>query len=74
MSLYDRNWLTCIVLGDKIASCHTRKRYEVIDLGLMHPEETPTETLRPGQVGYVACNMKNSSEGWSFFICCIVVC
>jgi translation factor GUF1, mitochondrial len=29
----------------------------------MHPEETPTTSLRPGQVGYVACNMKESSEG-----------
>ena len=29
----------------------------------MHPEETPTTTLRPGQVGFVACNMKESSEG-----------
>lgn len=29
----------------------------------MHPEEVPTTSLRPGQVGYVACNMKESSEG-----------
>ncbi|EED79311.1 predicted protein [Postia placenta Mad-698-R] len=48
--------------GDKIASCHTRKKYEVVDLGIMHPEEIPTASLRPGQVGYVACNMKESSE------------
>ncbi|KAI0957857.1 Translation factor guf1 mitochondrial [Taiwanofungus camphoratus] len=48
--------------GDKIVSCHTRKKYEVVDLGIMHPEEVPTATLRPGQVGYIACNMKESSE------------
>ncbi|KAI0341647.1 GTP-binding protein lepa [Trametopsis cervina] len=48
--------------GDKIASCYTRKKYEVIDVGIMHPEEMSTQTLRPGQVGYVACNMKESSE------------
>ncbi|OCH88190.1 GTP-binding protein lepa [Obba rivulosa] len=48
--------------GDKIASCYTRKKYEVTDLGIMHPEEVPTTCLRPGQVGYIACNMKESSE------------
>lgn len=48
--------------GDKIASCHSRKKYEVMDLGIMHPEETPTACLRPGQVGWVACNMKDTGE------------
>ncbi|CCM04403.1 uncharacterized protein FIBRA_06580 [Fibroporia radiculosa] len=48
--------------GDKIASCHTRKKYEVVDLGIMHPEESPTASLQPGQVGFIACNMKESSE------------
>ncbi|VDB82859.1 unnamed protein product [Peniophora sp. CBMAI 1063] len=48
--------------GDKIASCHTKKRYEVTEVGIMHPEEVSTGELYPGQVGYVACNMKQSSE------------
>ncbi|KAK7467364.1 Translation factor guf1 mitochondrial [Stygiomarasmius scandens] len=48
--------------GDKIASCHTRKKYEVTEIGVMHPEEVPTNGLYPGQVGYIACNMKVSSE------------
>ncbi|KIP06030.1 hypothetical protein PHLGIDRAFT_128505 [Phlebiopsis gigantea 11061_1 CR5-6] len=48
--------------GDKITSCYTRKKYDVVDLGIMHPEETSTATLRPGQVGFIACNMKESSE------------
>ncbi|KAI0707866.1 GTP-binding protein lepa [Earliella scabrosa] len=48
--------------GDKIASCHTRKKYEVTELGIMHPEEEPTDCLRPGQVGFVACSMKESAE------------
>ncbi|KAH7926649.1 GTP-binding protein lepa [Leucogyrophana mollusca] len=48
--------------GDKIASCHTRKKYEVTEVGVMHPEEVPTSSLQPGQVGFVACNMKESSE------------
>jgi len=49
--------------GDKIASCHTRKKYEITELGIMHPEEVPAGQLLPGQVGYIACNMKQSSEG-----------
>lgn len=48
--------------GDRIASCHTRKKYEIMELGIMHPEEVPTSQLLPGQVGYIACNMKQSSE------------
>ncbi|KZV65916.1 GTP-binding protein lepa [Peniophora sp. CONT] len=48
--------------GDKITSCHTKKRYEVAEVGIMHPEEVSTGELHPGQVGYVACNMKQSSE------------
>lgn len=51
------------VLGDKISSCHTRKKYEITELGILHPEEIPTQSLNPGQVGYIACNMKQSSEG-----------
>ncbi|KAG8884650.1 Translation factor guf1 mitochondrial [Tulasnella sp. 331] len=56
--------------GDKIASCHTGKRYDVTEIGVMNPEETPTGSLYAGQVGYVACNMKQSSEahiGDTFF-------
>ncbi|KAJ7632858.1 P-loop containing nucleoside triphosphate hydrolase protein [Roridomyces roridus] len=48
--------------GDRIASCHTRKKYEVTDIGIMHPEEIPVNGLYPGQVGFIACNMKESSE------------
>ncbi|KAJ7219510.1 P-loop containing nucleoside triphosphate hydrolase protein [Mycena pura] len=48
--------------GDRIASCHTRKKYEVTEVGIMHPEEMPVTSLFPGQVGYIACNMKESSE------------
>jgi len=44
-------------------SCHTRRKYEITEVGVMHPEEVPTASLQPGQVGYIACNMKESSEG-----------
>lgn len=29
----------------------------------MYPEEVSTDCLRPGQVGFVACSMKESAEG-----------
>lgn len=29
----------------------------------MHPEQTPTNLLNTGQVGYIACNMKDPTEG-----------
>lgn len=48
--------------GDRITSCHTRKKYDVIEVGIMHPEEIATGSLRVGQVGFIACNMKESSE------------
>lgn len=60
------NYFT-IHLGDKIASCYSRRKYEVIDVGILHPEEISTSILLPGQVGYVSCNMKDSSEGSSIF-------
>lgn len=40
--------------GDKIASCHTGKRYDVTEVGVMNPEETPTGSLYAGQVSAVA--------------------
>ncbi|KAF5381035.1 hypothetical protein D9615_004155 [Tricholomella constricta] len=63
-SLYDRyrGVISYELLGDKVASCHTRKKYEVTEVGIMHPEEVPTDSLRAGHVGYIACNMKESSE------------
>jgi translation elongation factor EF-4 len=41
------------MVGDKIVSCYTKKKYEVVEVGLMHPEEEPTHGLQVGQVGYL---------------------
>lgn len=48
--------------GDRIVSCHTGKKYDVTEVGVMYPEEIPVTHLQPGQVGYIACNMKESTE------------
>ncbi|RIB18941.1 P-loop containing nucleoside triphosphate hydrolase protein, partial [Gigaspora rosea] len=48
--------------GDKIVSAHSGNKYEVADIGIMHPEQVPTGYLHAGQVGYVICNMKAATE------------
>ncbi|RLM55407.1 hypothetical protein C2845_PM10G02420 [Panicum miliaceum] len=48
--------------GDKIASASTGRAYEVLDVGIMHPELTPTGVLYTGQVGYVISGMRSTKE------------
>ncbi|CAB4485586.1 GTP-binding protein lepa [Rhizophagus irregularis] len=48
--------------GDKIMSAYSEKKYEVIDIGIMHPEQVTTGYLHAGQVGYVICSMKVAAE------------
>ncbi|THU52967.1 hypothetical protein C4D60_Mb10t09490 [Musa balbisiana] len=48
--------------GDKIASAATGQSYEVLDVGIMHPELTPTGMLFTGQVGYVVSGMRSTKE------------
>ncbi|SPO44351.1 probable GUF1 - GTP-binding protein [Moesziomyces antarcticus] len=48
--------------GDRITSCHTGKRYEVLSLGVNSPEMIATDVLRKGQVGWIIANMKDMSE------------
>ncbi|KAJ1917375.1 Translation factor guf1 mitochondrial [Mycoemilia scoparia] len=48
--------------GDKIVSSHSKTKYEVAEIGIMHPEQTPTTSLHAGQVGYFVCNMKSIVE------------
>ncbi|MBA0766788.1 hypothetical protein Gotri_015794 [Gossypium trilobum] len=48
--------------GDKISSAATGQAYEVLDIGIMHPELTPTGVLLSGQVGYVVTGMRSTKE------------
>ncbi|CAG8465815.1 11539_t:CDS:10, partial [Racocetra persica] len=54
--------------GDKIVSAYSGHKYEVADIGIMHPEQVPTGYLyafeHAGQVGYVICNMKVAAEAY----------
>ncbi|XP_026991234.1 translation factor Guf1, mitochondrial isoform X2 [Tachysurus fulvidraco] len=48
--------------GDKIVSAHLGKTYEVNELGVLRPDEHPTERLYAGQVGYVIAGMKEVKD------------
>ncbi|KAJ8298220.1 hypothetical protein KUTeg_024751 [Tegillarca granosa] len=52
----------CIQKGEKITTSFTKKVYEVTEVGIQHPNETPVDILYSGQVGYIMANMKNVSE------------
>lgn len=56
--------------GDSITSTTTGRAYNVVDVGLMSPREVSiadhpnpaSRSLTRGQVGWVACNMKNVAD------------
>ncbi|EIE85260.1 hypothetical protein RO3G_09970 [Rhizopus delemar RA 99-880] len=48
--------------GDKVLSAHSDTKYEITEVGIMHPEQVPTGYLHAGQVGYIVCGMKSASE------------
>jgi len=48
--------------GDNITLAQSRKKYEVLEVGLMYPNETPMDALYPGQVGYLITGMKTVKE------------
>lgn len=48
--------------GDMINLAQAGASYEVLEVGLMYPEPTPTGVLYPGQVGYLITGMKSVKE------------
>ncbi|XP_044935638.1 translation factor GUF1, mitochondrial isoform X3 [Mustela putorius furo] len=48
--------------GDKIVSAHTKKTYEVNEVGVLNPNEQPAHKLYAGQVGYLIAGMKDVTE------------
>ncbi|GAA0141945.1 translation initiation factor [Lithospermum erythrorhizon] len=48
--------------GEKISSAATHQTYEVLDVGVMHPELMPTGMLLTGQVGYIVTGMRSTKE------------
>ena len=52
--------------GDLIALAQSNNHYEVLEIGLMFPDETPTGALYAGQVGYLITGMKTVREARVF--------
>lgn len=48
--------------GDQITLAHDNLNYEVLEIGLMYPNETPCDALYAGQVGYLITGMKTIHE------------
>ncbi|XP_053433590.1 translation factor GUF1, mitochondrial isoform X5 [Nycticebus coucang] len=48
--------------GDKVVSAHTKKTYEVNEVGILNPNEQSTQKLYAGQVGYLIAGMKDVTE------------
>ena len=42
-----------IKVGDKVRFLQADRRYEVLEIGINNPEETPVDVLLEGQVGCV---------------------
>lgn len=48
--------------GDNITLAQSGRRYEVLDLGIMYPDQVSMNALYPGQVGYLIAGMKTVQE------------
>lgn len=51
-----------IVKGSQIKMMATGKSFEVLETGVFTPSHKPVDQLRPGEVGYIIANIKNSSD------------
>jgi elongation factor 4 len=58
IAIHDGN----ISKGDNITLAQSGRTYEVLELGLMYPSETPMPALYTGQVGYIITGMKTVQE------------
>jgi GTP-binding protein LepA len=48
--------------GSQIKMMASNKNFEVLEVGKFTPKETPTDVLRPGEVGYIVANIKNTAD------------
>ncbi len=48
--------------GDQITVAHSHKSYEILELGLLYPDQKPMDALYAGQVGYIVSGMKTVRE------------
>ncbi len=48
--------------GAVIRMMATNKTFDVLEVGTFTPHETPVDALRPGEVGYMVGNIKNTAD------------
>jgi len=48
--------------GSLIKMMATNKNCDVLEVGVFTPKEKPVEVLRPGEVGYMTANIKNTAD------------
>lgn len=48
--------------GSQIKMMVTGKTFEILEVGIFTPNERPVAHLKPGEVGYIIANIKNSSD------------
>jgi len=51
-----------ITKGSHIKMMAMQKTYEVLEVGIFTPKERPVDSLKPGEVGYMIANIKNSAD------------
>ena len=51
-----------VKVGDKIRLMQTNKEYQVIEVGIRTPGELKTDSLKSGQVGYLAAQIKDIKD------------
>ncbi|MDF2550368.1 MAG: lepA [Chlamydiales bacterium] len=51
-----------VAKGAQIRLMATNKTFEVLDTGIFAPKETSVAKLRPGEVGYITANIKNTAD------------
>ncbi|MBP9841205.1 MAG: translation elongation factor 4 [Simkaniaceae bacterium] len=51
-----------ITKGTSIKLLATNKIFDVLEVGIFCPQEKSVDQLRPGEVGYLTCNIKNTAD------------
>ena len=51
-----------IKVGDKIELMHTKRRYDVSEVGIFSPQMTQKDEISAGDVGYIVAGIKEASE------------
>jgi len=51
-----------VTVGDKIKFFATGKTFDVVEVGVFTPKQTPVDVLRAGDVGYITASIKTISE------------